>query len=389
MPLLWPEMCRGEWSVPSNGLLHLNGGNASGLGSEDCGSHHNETFSVLPVKTLKLLEAQAIRYHQDFEAAVSLIPSARDAYQQTHRRTEDSFKYAWCIVNTRCLYFDPPSPSAPSGQQHTNPPPAAEKNPPTRNQSHDSNEFMVLCPLIDLFNHTSSSTSACQVTHTTSGFTVTSPQQSAGAGNDELFVSYGPHSNDFLLVEYGFLLPGETNMHDTVNLDPVILPTLSMEQKSRLDAKGYLGAYTLFSPTANGGEAGVCWRTEVVARIGKLSVGQWEGFVDGVLDEHGFGEGVEAMAKAAIEGWVAEIRVQAERSTRALQRIGEDQKEISRLFRDGEQANTTATATGEGNADLKIIEGRTQIARRRYDLVLQRWRQILHICRSFLSQDGM
>jgi SET domain len=385
MPLLWPEVCRGEWSVPSNGPLHLNGGNASGSGSEDHRSHHIETFSVLPAKSLKLLEAQAIRYRQDFEAAVSLIPSAKDAYQQTHRRTEDSFKYAWCIVNTRCLYFDPPSSSAPPGQQHTNPPPIAEKNPPTPNQSHDTNEFMVLCPLIDLFNHTSSSTSAFQVTHTTSGFTVTSLQPSTGARNEELFVSYGPHSNDFLLVEYGFLLPGETNMHDSVNLDSVILPTLSTEQKSRLDAKGYLGAYTLFSRAANGGEAGVCWRTEVVARIGRLSVGQWEEFVGGVLDDDGFEEDVEAMAKAAIEGWVAGIRVQAERSARALQRIGEDQKEISRLFRDSEQANTTATSTGEGNADLKILESGTQIARRRYDLVLQRWRQILQICQSFLS----
>jgi hypothetical protein len=385
MPLLWPEACRGEWGVPSNGPLHLNGGNASGSRSEDRGSHHVEIFSVLPAKTLKLLEAQAIRYRQDFEAAVSLIPSAKEAYQQTHRRTEDSFKYAWCIVNTRCLYFDPPSPSAPPGQQHTNPPPAAEQNPPTPNQSHDSNEFMVLCPLIDLFNHTSSSTSACQVTHTTSGFTVTSLQPSTGTRNEELFVSYGPHSNDFLLVEYGFLLPGETNMHDSVNLDSVILPTLSTEQKSRLDANGYLGAYTLFSPAANGGEAGVCWRTEVVARIGRLSVGQWEEFVGGVLDDDSFGEDVEAMAKAAIEGWVAEIRVQAERSARALQKIGEDQKEISRLFRDSEQTNTTATSTGEGNADLKIIESGTQIARRRYDLVLQRWRQMLQICHSFLS----
>jgi hypothetical protein len=125
----------------------------------------------------------------------------------------------------------------------------------------------ILYPLIDLFNHISDSTSACKVTHDNSGFTVTSQKAYTGDIDEEIYVSDGSHSNDFLLVEYGFLLPDGENKHDSISLDSIIMPTLCVEQKRLLKAKGYLGEYTLFSPAANGRAAGVCWRTEVVASI--------------------------------------------------------------------------------------------------------------------------
>ena len=397
MPLLWPARCRGGWSLPSNDASHFN--TQSSLHSPR--THHDEwywdgTFSTLPATIISVLEAQAARFHQDLETALSLIPRAKDAYRQSNLRAEDSFKYAWCIVNTRCLYFDPSPPKSGhrSSQNQLEIPVIADdvERPAPRNRFQESNQYMVLCPLIDLFNHTSNPTSACKVTHNSSGFTVTSPKTPTGAtGEEELFVSYGPHSNDFLFVEYGFLLPGTENTHDAVNLDSAILPALNAEQERRLDAKGYLGQYTLFSPQASGGEAAVCWRTEVVAKVGLLSAQQWEALVDGLVDEDDLGDGVEEKARAVVRTWVETTRQHTERSVSGLEGLAKDPNAILKLFADDfeihEQAKVTTMSTDPPGDNTKIIEREARIARRRYDLVLERWRQILHICDAYLHQD--
>lgn len=359
--------------------------------------YQDEAFSVLPASITSVLATQAARFRQDLEAALSLIPSAKHAYRQSSLRAEDSFKHAWCIVNTRSLYFDPSPPqSGPRSppNQHGNPVPAdSVETPAPPTQLQGSNQFMTLCPLIDLFNHTSNPTSACKVTHNSSGFTVTSPNAPAGTsgGEEELFVSYGSHSNDFLFLEYGFVLPGSENIHDCVSIDYVILPTLSTEQKRRLRAKGYLGEYTLFSPKANGGEAGVCWRTEVAARIGLLSVRQWEGFVDGVLDEDELGDDVKEKARAAIRTWVETLSQHAGRSVRGLERLAKDPNEVLKLFGDeiesSDRAKVTPASIDQPAEKTETIEREARVARRRHDLVLERWRQILQICDAYLQHD--
>jgi hypothetical protein len=60
---------------------------------------------------------------------------------------------------------------------------------------------------------------------------------------DEVYTSYGHHSNDFLLAEYGFVLPD--NPADLVCLDDVILPKLSGEKKALLNERGMLGNFML------------------------------------------------------------------------------------------------------------------------------------------------
>ena len=54
-----------------------------------------------------------------------------------------------------------------------------------------------------------------------------------------MFVSYGPHSNDFLLVEYGFIL--ESNKCDSIPLDHLILPLLSTSQAASLREDKFYG----------------------------------------------------------------------------------------------------------------------------------------------------
>ena len=390
MPLLWPKRCRGEWTLPSNERVLSDRQSLHTSGGRNGAKHLDEKFRSLPAGVVEMLDAQAIRHRQDFDMAITQIPSAKDAYQRSNRHAEDSFNYGWCIVNTRCLYFDPPAISTQPTKPHNDPLLTSEELARIRNQSHDGNRFMVLCPLIDLFNHTSDPASACKVTHDSFGFTVTSPEVSTGDEDEEVFVSYGTHSNDFLLVEYGFVLPDD-NQHDSISLDSVVLATLSVQQRRRLYAKGYLGEYTLFLPAANGGEANVCWRTEVVARLEILSAVQWDSFVNGLLDEEKLDQDVEVKARATIRAWVTEMERHAKRSVGALDKISNDHQEIMNLFGDvienNEHAQAAAPSTKHADAALKTIESERKLARRRYDLILERWRQILQICGDFLRHS--
>ena len=387
LPLLWSDRCRGECGPWREKTLELDGISPSNSSEHvPKSSEEDASFSFLPASMLRMLDHQTFKYRQDFHMAISLIPSAENAYRQSPPHAQDSFKYGWCIVNTRCLYYDHPLSPNQSTQRGNDSYLANDASPISPTRAATSNHFMVLCPVIDLLNHTANSTSACKVTHNRYGFTVAA-QAPAAAEDEEIFVCYGPHSNDFLFVEYGFVLPGEENTHDSISLDAVILPTINPEQRRRADAKGYLGEYTLFSPAANRGIGDVCWRTEVIARITILAAEQWEGLVDGLLSEDELEPDVEDKANALIRTWVGTMHKQAERSVRALQRIGDDQLELTRLFGDDTNHTTAVSLMRNDRAEPTIIHGETQIPRRRYALVLERWRQILRICQSYLCRD--
>lgn len=88
-------------------------------------------------------------------------------------------------------------------------------------------------------------------------------------------VSYGTHSNDFLLVEYGFVL--SRNRHDSVTLDHIILPLLSPLQKEILEQHAYLGSYYLT-------REGICYRTQVAIRAMVTSGKRIKEFLNGEYD---------------------------------------------------------------------------------------------------------
>jgi hypothetical protein len=88
-------------------------------------------------------------------------------------------------------------------------------------------------------------------------------------------VSYGTHSNDFLLVEYGFIL--SRNRHDSITLDHIVLPLLSPFQKEILEQHAYLGSYYLT-------REGMCYRTQVAVRAMVTSGKRTKEFLDGGYD---------------------------------------------------------------------------------------------------------
>jgi hypothetical protein len=209
---------------------------------------HPTLQALLPTAAAKLLANQQRKLKLDWAAVSSAFPDIK----------YDDYIYRWLIINTRTFYFLSPLPA--------------------HQKLHPSNrdDCMAQSPFADYFNHTSS-TSACSASFSPAGYTISTPVNIKKG--EEIYISYGNHSNDFLLAEYGFILgeEGGGNQWDEVPLDPYILPLFSAKQQERLEERGFLGKYVL-------DRNDVCYRTQVALRILVLPARKWEHFADGMED---------------------------------------------------------------------------------------------------------
>ncbi|KAF2460662.1 hypothetical protein BDY21DRAFT_170932 [Lineolata rhizophorae] len=191
----------------------------------------------LPPYAKSLLDKQKRKFDKD------LAEFEKDA----PLNLRDVFKYYWLVVNTRCFYWN--YPNRKDGKLMAK---RIKQNP---------DDAMALAPFIDYFNHADE---GCTVMATEDGFTVNANRYYKAG--EEVYVSYGSHSNDFLLVEYGFIL--ENNKWDETILDTCLIPMLNDEQKDRLESHGFLGNYTLDASQ-------ICYRTQVALLVLVLPAKEW------------------------------------------------------------------------------------------------------------------
>lgn len=205
----------------------------------------SELRALLPPTATTLLAKQSAKFNKDWAAVEA-------AYGETTLTKED-FLYAWLLVNTRSFY-------------HT-----TRKTAKLPKEDH-----MVLQPVADLFNH--SPTGFCTGAFNEDAFTITT--QEAHEAGQEIFIKYGPHGNDFLLVEYGFTLPPPLNAAwDETCLDPYLCPALTAAgHRPLLEEANFWGKYMLDGATA-------CYRTHVALRALCLTPLQWRAVLDGERDE--------------------------------------------------------------------------------------------------------
>lgn len=125
---------------------------------------------------------------------------------------------------------------------------------------------------------------------------------------EEVLATYGAHSNDKLLVHYGFMLPSarasaqgsaSSPSHwpadDDVRLDHLIIPQLSAQIQGQLQNTGFLGSYALL-PASNE----LCFRTQVAVRAKLLTCNEWEYFVTN-------GEDLAGDHSEEVEGFVGKL----------------------------------------------------------------------------------
>lgn len=200
----------------------------------------SELQNLLPHKAKQLLDKQRAKFDIDWALVTAAYPTL----------SKDDFLYAWHLVNSRTFYHVTKT---------------TEKLPKA--------DHMVLQPVADLFNH---SPDGCKVSFDDTCFTITTTT-SYNEG-DELFIRYGSHSNDFLLVEYGFTLPGSMNPWDEICLDPYLCSEFTKRQRAELEETGFWGKYMLDSETA-------CYRTHTALRMLCCSYSRWRAVLDGERDE--------------------------------------------------------------------------------------------------------
>ncbi|KAI8802794.1 hypothetical protein BJ742DRAFT_532446 [Cladochytrium replicatum] len=134
--------------------------------------------------------------------------------------TYDVFEWAWSAVNTRCVSLNPQPP----------PPPSAPPQPRT-----------ALIPLFDMLNHSPSITVHAHFNTSTRTFTLSTDARTEPGS--QVFISYGPHEDARLLVEYGFIV-GESNHFNCVKVDDA-MGVPEEKVKRALEVHGMWGDYTL------------------------------------------------------------------------------------------------------------------------------------------------
>ncbi|KAF2228974.1 SET domain-containing protein [Viridothelium virens] len=301
----------------------------------------------LTPKAASHLEEQRKKLERDWNAAVS------DAILADTSSTRKTFLYCWLLVNTRCFWWD--YPALPKHSQKR------------RKLSQDPQECMALCPLMDLFNHSSQ---GCEVNFTKAGYTATCERDYAEG--EQVCVSYGTFDNDFLLVDYGFILPHSHDPDivsaDAISLDHHILPRCTPHQLTLLKSTGYHSNYVLHSSSAPYVASSTSWqpchRTEVALLLlsdSKESI--WRAFVEGRAPQlqKGQREVVGQLLARVCEGLQEEAEDRL-RSLKAFSSEDEGRKEENERVASTENIERGGEEKGIPPAAKKTLEMRwTQI----------------------------
>ncbi|KAI1025700.1 hypothetical protein LB503_006614 [Fusarium chuoi] len=194
----------------------------------------SELQALLPKRAKDLLDNQNTRFRRDCEIVLKAFP----------KLTRDEYLHSWVLINTRTFYNSMP-----------------------KMKSYAHADRLLCMPTADLFNHADQ---GCKLAYSALGYSVQADR--VYRQGEEVYLSYGPHSNDFLLSEYGFIL--DTNRWDDVYLDEVILPMLNKTQCADLESIDFLGRYTLDDQTLG------CHRTQVALRMLCCTQRQWQRFFD-------------------------------------------------------------------------------------------------------------
>ncbi|KAL2866034.1 uncharacterized protein BJX67DRAFT_152820 [Aspergillus lucknowensis] len=253
-----------------------------------------------------LLAQQERRLRNAWDSVVAVFPET----------DWETFSYHWLIVNTRSFFFLMP------GQE-----------PP-----QDRNDAMALLPFADYFNH---SDVACKVKFDGQAYVFRAAE--AYDAGEEIFMSYGPHPNDFLLTEYGFYL--DRNEFEVLYLDDIIFQDLDPTLQGELNLQQYYGNYQVMS-------SGVCYRTEIAACMRYMSLEDWRNYALGYSTR-----GVDAQkSQNVIRGWINTYVEEANATIDELKRL-----EPGKVGREA--------------------DGRVQ-------MLLKRWRQVKDLCLKALQETA-
>jgi hypothetical protein len=204
----------------------------------------------------------------------------------------EEYTYAWLVVNTRTFYNETPE-----------------------TMKYPWEDRLALMPVADLFNHTDA---GCKVYYSPEGYHVVADR--AYKKGEELFISYSSHSNDYNLLEYGFI-PDE-NPSDDVYIDDAVLPKLSESHKAELKKRNLLGEYPL-GPTTEEFR-----RTQGVLRLLSCTAKEFDQFLNGEEKGHLIQNRVDTYLANLLDEFLSDVVVKRLQEVDALKAGREDQRAL-------------------------------------------------------------
>eukprot|EP00117_Sycon_ciliatum_P036404 scpid69782/ scgid27411/ SET domain-containing protein 4 len=150
-----------------------------------------DELALLPLSLLERVRTQRSHLVEQHERASKLLTTLVPDLQY------ERFLNAWCAVNTRTVYLSESSTG----------------NPAT-DDGDTSAGNCALAPYLDFLNHSPGARVTAGYNSSTRRYEIVT--QDRYRHGDEVFICYGPHDNQRLLLEYGFVL--DDNPHCSVML---------------------------------------------------------------------------------------------------------------------------------------------------------------------------
>ncbi|KAI1885220.1 hypothetical protein AGOR_G00217930 [Albula goreensis] len=255
----------------------------------------DDVISLLPGDLRKKAFDQRDGVSELFSSSLAFVRSLQPLFDQPVEGifTHDALRWAWCSVNTRTVYMEHPQ------------------------SPHLSRERDVyaLAPYLDLLNH-------CPSVQVEAGFNKTKRCYEVHSVQgcrkfQQAFLCYGPHDNQRLLLEYGFVAPG--NPHSVVYVDPGDLQFCFSAVVEQFSQKLLFLKKHDFLSNLTFGLDGTSWRLMTALRLLSLKPDQyscWKGVLLGaavsqdseersvhlaqVLCQHLWDENTEALLKISV-----------------------------------------------------------------------------------------
>lgn len=191
----------------------------------------HDRVRLLPKHAQKLINDVRGRYTTDLAGFEEVFDKLEDTnlISKPLESYTDTFKWAWLVVNTRCLFY------------------------PIKDAKKESQ--LSLCPYLDLLNHTSptpntdnlfNSLPKPEIPMKEGGYELLNNSDRIIEPDTEIYFMYGPHSDEFLLAEYGFGLGWQKNAFTEVNVSEEVTHLIKEDWKrEELEQSGLWDDYTL------------------------------------------------------------------------------------------------------------------------------------------------
>ncbi|PNP39039.1 hypothetical protein TGAM01_v205337 [Trichoderma gamsii] len=241
-----------------------------------------ELKDLLPLEPRNLLSKREKAFQGDWSGFNKAFPGV----------PYDEYTYAWLVVNTRTFYNETPE-----------------------TLKYPWEDRLALIPVADLFNHADV---GCRVYYSPEGYHIVA--DSNYEKGEELYISYSSHSNDYNLLEYGFI-PDE-NPSDDVYIDDVILPKLSASQKADLEKQDLLGEYPLGEATEE------FRRTQAVLRLLCCTTKEFKRFLNDEEKGHDVQSRIDEYLVKLLNEYLNDIVAKRLREVDALKVGLEDQRAL-------------------------------------------------------------